>query len=75
MAICGIKVRMGDSSTALNGAKFQCCDLPSSDAYPFNLPSASTTNVPTTKSSKLRPSIDNVRSKLSGKHTILYIYN
>ena len=27
-AICGIKVRMADSSTALNGAKFQCCELP-----------------------------------------------
>ena len=27
MAICGIKVRMGDSSTAMNGAKFQCCSL------------------------------------------------
>ena len=29
MAICGIKVRMGDSNTAMNGAKFQCCELPS----------------------------------------------
>ena len=29
MAICGIKVRMGDSTTAMNGAKFQCCELPS----------------------------------------------
>ena len=28
MAICGIKVRMADSDTALNGAMFQCCDLP-----------------------------------------------
>ena len=29
MAICGIKVRMGDSTTAMNGAKVQCCELPS----------------------------------------------
>ena len=28
MAICGMKVRMADSDTALNGAMFQCCDLP-----------------------------------------------
>ena len=28
MAICGIKVRMAGSSTAMNGAKFQCCELP-----------------------------------------------
>ena len=28
MAICGIKVRMADESTALNGARFQCCLLP-----------------------------------------------
>ena len=27
MAICGMKVRMGDTKTALNGAKFKCCDL------------------------------------------------
>ena len=27
--MCGIKVRMGDSNTAMNGAKFQCCELPS----------------------------------------------
>ena len=27
MAICGIKVRMGDYKTAMNGAKFQCCEL------------------------------------------------
>ena len=73
MAICGIKVRMGDSSTALNGAKFQCCDLPNSDAYPFNLPSASTTNVPTTESSTSIVSINNVRSKLSGKHLVVYV--
>ena len=25
MAICGLKVRMGDTKTALNGAKFKCC--------------------------------------------------
>ena len=29
MAICSIKVRMGDSTTAMNGAKFQCCELSS----------------------------------------------
>ena len=38
MAICGVKVRMADSDTALNGAMFQCCDLPKENAYPFNLP-------------------------------------
>ena len=27
MAICGMKVRMGDTKTALNGAKFKCCDF------------------------------------------------
>ena len=70
MAICGIKVRMSGSSTALNGAKFQCCDLPTSDAYPFNLPNISTTIVPTTKSSQSSDFINNRRSKLSGKHVI-----
>ena len=29
MEICGIKVRMGDSTTAMNGAKFQCCEMSS----------------------------------------------
>ena len=66
---------MGGSSTALNGAKFQCCDLPNSDAYPFNLPSVSTTIVPATKRSKSRVSVNNLRSKLSGKHSIVYIFN
>ena len=28
MAICGIRVRMADSHTALNGARFHCCNLP-----------------------------------------------
>ena len=28
MAICGLKVRMAPASTAMNGAKFQCCELP-----------------------------------------------
>ena len=28
MAICGVRVRMADSHTALNGAKFHCCPLP-----------------------------------------------
>lgn len=32
MAICGIKVRMGDDTTAMNGAKFQCCELLTHDA-------------------------------------------
>ena len=31
MAICGMKVRMGDTKTALNGAKFECCDFPDHD--------------------------------------------
>ena len=38
MAICGVKVRMDGYKTALNGAMFQCCDLPDDSAYPFNLP-------------------------------------
>ena len=28
MAICGIKVRMAGFDTAMNGARFQCCELP-----------------------------------------------
>ena len=43
MAICGVKVRMADSDTALNGAMFQCCDLPNKNAYPFNLPTIAPT--------------------------------
>ena len=28
MAICGVRVRMADSHTALNGVRFHCCNLP-----------------------------------------------
>ena len=35
MAICGIKIRMADSDTALNGAMFKCCDLPNHNGNIF----------------------------------------
>ena len=28
MAICGLQVRMASATTAMNGAKFKCCELP-----------------------------------------------
>ena len=28
MAICGLQVRMASATTAMNGAKFRCCELP-----------------------------------------------
>ena len=40
MAVCGLKVRMGDDKTALNGAMFRCCKLPD---LPFNLPNPAKT--------------------------------
>ena len=56
MAICGIKVRMAAASTAMNGAKFQCCELPISSTtvpLPTQSPvahSTALTPVPTTES-------------------------
>ena len=44
MAVCGVKVRMAPASTAMNGAKFQCCELP--------VPPTSTLP-PTTESSRV----------------------
>lgn len=67
MAICGIKVRMGDSKTALNGAKFKCCDLPSNDAYPFNLPVLTTRTPAISSPESAKPNIPiNSRTGLSG---------
>ena len=40
MAICGVKVRMDGAKTALNGAMFQCCNLPE---LPFNLQTSAKT--------------------------------
>ena len=43
MAICGLQVRMASATTAMNGAKFRCCELP--------VP-PTTTPQPTTESSE-----------------------
>ena len=45
MAICGVKVRMDGYKTALNGAMFQCCNLPDDSAYPYNLPTTAPTEI------------------------------
>ena len=56
MAICGVRIRMADSDTALNGAMFKCCDLPNYDGSDFKISSNSFT-IPTTESQMAKSSI------------------
>ena len=69
MAICGLQVRMASSSTAMNGAKFKCCDLPISSitAQPTTksvINSTRSTNFTTTETSIPDSSLSDIKGTL-----------
>ena len=65
MAICGVKVRMADSSTAMNGAQFRCCELPISSSSTTSDVLHSSTVLPASTESTL---LTNSESTVKGKN-------
>ena len=71
MAICGIKIRMADSDTALNGAMFKCCDLPNDNGNLYE-PSTYPRTIITTEIQNEQATVLPLDvSKTSGKHRYL----
>ena len=74
MAICGIKVRMGDYKTAMNGAKFQCCELPSYDVSTYLPPVSSKSYLTTLEpTSTAYATLIDTRSKITGNINLFLV--